>query len=415
MNPKHFFICGKFLLVSCLLIACSQKLLPPTPVAPPPTAVVTRLPTLATSYFEAQATPPQSVGSVIPVRGFPLQLLWTFQAERPIHIPPRVGAGVVLATYGTPSITHLALDPSTGKELWQFPVYDVLGVYANARLIQSNTLILRDRMQVKAVDLATGQLVWQVRDYDIVWGIAANADSVFSISRKFITAINLASGEIVWRLDGANFRPSDIYYNDQTGHVIMIGKTIYVIDPATGIILSTIETPDYCARHGQLYQGRIYCSSSVNGFIMSEAETGITLSNADLKAFPAYVFTPLIQEDTIYISTRAGTVIAVDLDTLQPKWEYIPLPANDEPYLEIISNVAILGNVGYAIATDATLRAFDISSGQEIGRWQAPSVADWWRGGKGGVSDADPVPGVASDGSRVYASFGFDTLYAFAP
>jgi len=386
-----------------MLVACGKEIALST-------ATPAKLPTFSASPGNTQILPTQTLVNVSAIQDFPLHLLWTFQAGRPIHIPPRVAAEVVLATmYGPPSVTHIALEPGTGKELWQYPVYDAKGIYAGAVITTKNTLVVADRMQVKAVDLVTGQLVWQVDDRDIVWGIAASSDSVFSISRKFITAINMASGEIVWRIESAAFNPSDIYYNDQTNHVVVQGKALYLINPATGVVLSTIEARG-CSESGQLYNSRIYCGSKVY-----EAETGITVSDKDFNAFPAYVFTPLIEENTIYVSTKTGTVLAVDLDTMLPKWEYIPLHRGEGLRPEIISNVAVLGTVGYAVATDATLRAFDISSGQEVGWWQALGVVDWWHGGEGPVSDAVPVTGVASDGSRLYASLGFDTVYAFEP
>lgn len=405
MAPKRLFSIGLLLLGSYILVACAKATLPPinTPMT---------FPTFSVSPDNTQILPTQSVIKVATAQNFPLHLLWTFQADRPIHIPPRAATRVVLATlYGPPSIIHIALDPNTGKEFWQYPVDDAKGIYVDASLIRENTLIVAEKMQVKAVNLATGQLMWKVGDRDMLWGIATSATSVFSISRKFITAIDIASGEILWRIESAAFMPSDIYYNDQTGHVVVLGRpTRYLIDPATGVVLSTIEDASGCSEHGQLYNSRIYCGSHVY-----EAETGITISDNNFNAFPVYVFTPLIEENTMYVSTKTGTVLAVDLDTMLSKWEYIPLHSGEGLRPEIISNVAVLGTVGYAVATDATLRAFDISSGQEIGWWQAPGVVDWWRGGKDGVSDAIPVTGVDSDGSRLYASFGFDTLYSFEP
>ena len=112
----------------------------------------------------------------------------------------------------------------------------------------------------------------------------------------------------------------------------------------------------------------------------------------------------------MYLRTDIGTVKAVDLDTMSQKWEYIPQESSGNKKPEIISNVSVLGTTGYAIADDATLRAFSIDTGEEIGWWQSSYVADWRNTNQFYVT----IPGVSTDNSsHLYVTFGEEKLYSF--
>lgn len=108
----------------------------------------------------------------------------------------------------------------------------------------------------------------------------------------------------------------------------------------------------------------------------------------------------------MYVLSKDRGILAVDLATMTNKWEYRHGPA-------IASNVAIVNNVGYAIGDDATLRAIDISTGQEIGWLQVPDndVAPVY----GQTTDGAPIASVASDGTMLFATFGHNKIYAFGP
>jgi hypothetical protein len=82
-----------------------------------------------------------------------------------------------------------------------------------------------------------------------------------------------------------------------------------------------------------------------------------------------------------------------------------------------MSPVAIFDGVGYVIFADATLRAFDLETGREIGYWQ-PKGADlfYWS-----VCTLMPFLGctspsgygMATSEDTLFVSFGDGKLYAF--
>jgi outer membrane protein assembly factor BamB len=306
------------------------------------------------------------------------------------------------------------VDVKTGKQLWQYETPAFVGYWPYTwRVAQGNLIVgFGTGKYVEAINLNTGQRAWISSGFTVV-AIETGLDLVFVSRRSELVALDAASGAVRWRIDSM---PLDmpILYNPQTQHLVVPHEKLYIIDAQTGTMLATIEKDiiDDCPRPFdvlQLYAGRIYCYEGAY-----EAETGELISNVSFDLAP-YFSLPLIAENVMYSRTGSGTVKAIDLRTMTQSWEYIPSGGDVGKHPVILSNVAIVKSVGYAIADDATIRAFDISSGQEIGWWQAPAVVDWWQGGKCCTSDAIPVAGVASDGSTLFASFGQNTLYAFGP
>ncbi len=113
---------------------------------------------------------------------------------------------------------------------------------------------------------------------------------------------------------------------------------------------------------------------------------------------------------------------ALDRDTFEVKWQY--QPQHKLPLLKLLtlSPVAIFNGVGYAIFSDATLRAFELETGQEIGYWQ-PEGLDlmFWPGCTLRIPRL-PNPfdcvlssgvGMATSENNLFVSFGDGKLYAF--
>ena len=328
---------------------------------------------------------------------------------------PRIADGIVVVQESSGgagfTITHVAIDAKTGKPLWRNETAGNFGYWPYTWRVARGNLVLgfHTGEYVEAIDLHTGKQAWISSGFNAVFGIETGLDLVFVSSKYELVALAAASGTVKWRLDSMP-PDSPVMYNPQTQHLVLPYTKLYVIDAQTGRMLSTIDRDiiHHCPTPFdglQLYEGRIYCFEGAY-----EAETGKLISNTPFDLDP-YLSLPLIIDDVMYSRTGSGTVKAIALETMTLKWEYIPSIGLSSRRPEIISNVAILNSVGYAIADDATIRAFDISSGQEIGWWEAPSVVDW-RTAKGGYS---PVAGVASDGDRLYATFGTKTLYAFGP
>jgi outer membrane protein assembly factor BamB len=125
------------------------------------------------------------------------------------------------------------------------------------------------------------------------------------------------------------------------------------------------------------------------------------------KSYPAhtYMFEPLIYGDGLYIATSEGTLLTLNRHTGDALWQY-PRGTGSPPSIELLSNPVVFEGIVYGIFSDARLRGFDASTGQEMGHIQFVDVAN------------DPllqrtVPGLAVSEDMLFVSLGKTKLYAF--
>jgi outer membrane protein assembly factor BamB len=117
------------------------------------------------------------------------------------------------------------------------------------------------------------------------------------------------------------------------------------------------------------------------------------------------MFEPWIYGNGLYIATLEGTLLAVNRHTGDALWQY-PRGTESPPPIELPSNPVVFNDIVYGIFSDARLRGFDASTGQEIGHIQFMDVAN------------DPllqrtVPGLAVSEDMLFVSLGKTKLYAF--
>ncbi len=159
----------------------------------------------------------------------------------------------------------------------------------------------------------------------------------------------------------------------------------------------------YLVDQGQLFIGRA----------ILDAETGQIIHKED--RFGAMT-PPTLTTDTIYISDPRVGVVALDRATFALKWKYQPERKLQGKPLKPICPVALLDGIGYVIFSDATLNAFDLETGQDLGYWQ-PGWLDLSRWpvcttSIPGCSWAARA-GVTTSADTLFASFGDGKLYAF--
>jgi outer membrane protein assembly factor BamB len=153
--------------------------------------------------------------------------------------------------------------------------------------------------------------------------------------------------------------------------------------------------------NGKLYYGAFVMDAATATPVCVHPEYAGSLNPGDL-----FYDLPLI-DGVLYIST-SSSVVAFDTVACQPRWEYQPQARVGGKRPRVVSNPAVLNGIVYAIFSDATLRAINQQSGQEIGYWQAEAV-------KYSRSNDQAIPGVVASNDMLIASFGNGQLYAFGP
>jgi outer membrane protein assembly factor BamB len=343
------------------------------------------------------------------VIGLPLSPIWEYQSPGPIDRPPQYKADHLILKGGK---FLRSVDARSGHEEWHYestrriyaPYSDEIVVTAEAVAFQ--TYLWPSTLQV--IDLETGLYRWETQS--IVRGVGSDDEGrLFIGAPGGYQALDAASGQTAWVSDIRPIRggsailydPSfdELYVVDDTGtHVVLDSETGELRRRLRGE-LSGGDAP-VVVTSGALYVtgGRPESLSAVDGRRNSLLWTKSYPS-------PSHMFKPVVHENVLYIRTLQGALLVVNRHSGDIQWEY-PFHSDSTARLELLSNPIVLDGVVYGIFSDARLRGFDATSGQEIGHVQFVDVAN------------DPltqrtVPGLASSDHMLFVSLGKTKLYAF--
>ncbi len=150
---------------------------------------------------------------------------------------------------------------------------------------------------------------------------------------------------------------------------------MFIIDENEGLLISDFEKIVSAPNDGFIGMKVMYIVDQselfIGGFVQ-DAQTGHIIHKEDrYKTFLA----PTVTADTMYLSAYSEGIVAFDRVNYGIKWIYQPQPSDS---LNPLAPIAILDGIGYVIFSDATLRAFDLETGQEFGYWQPEARDLWW-------------------------------------
>jgi outer membrane protein assembly factor BamB len=268
----------------------------------------------------------------------------------------------------------------------------------------------------------TGKAVWQKnRSHD---SVTCSESLVFSSNfpSASISAFDLSTGQEIWKTTQPQRGFYGVIYNFETGKLIgeeySQSGDFYVIEPQSGLLEDSFLNTSYAPTGGTWDHGPMYLIDRGELFLggtVQDAGTGQLIYQADL--YDSFV-PPVVTTDTIYLSdSSAAGVVALDRTTFALKWIHSPERRVQNKPVRPISPIAILEGVGYAVFSDATLSAFDLETGQELGYWQPGwlDLSRWpacrlisfpgcTRMARAGVTTSDDT---------LFVSFGDGKLYAF--
>ncbi len=348
---------------------------------------------------------------------FPLTLKWQNDLGHSTYDRPTYYNGRVFfpANRGLTSYWY-ELEATTGQAVWSQQATP----NSFLRCLTSDYMVISGMSSLLTLDPDTGKIIWEGN----VGTAASCSDTIVFVigTRGFIYAADLATGEWLW--GGITPRQYNTYpgliYNSYTNDLIVGNR--HKVDPVSGHIRHSSESvPALIPRDGE--RGPTYLINNdqlLIGGTVRDIETGKILHlEQRLNGYAA----PTVTEDTIYIADgvvgedRPKGVTALNRDSFEIKWQYTPYDESSGDILVTMSPVAIFDEMGYVIFSDATLRAFDLETGQEIGYWQ-PQEADlfYWS-----ICTLAPFLGcvgpsgygMAASEDTLFVSFGDGKLYAF--
>jgi len=292
-----------------------------------------------------------------------------------------------------------------------------LNIYSFRRCLTDDYLVVSGTSSLVTLEPKTGRIIWS---WERAHTATCNKDVLFysGVPRDTIHAFNLSTKQSLWAETTPLKTFYSLIYNHQTKELIAkestLPENIYLIEPETGVLKGSFDKVAYAPEDGQ--RGATYLIDRGELFVggtVLDAQTGKVIHKENIYG----TFTPpTVTADTMYLSSW-NSVVAYDRANYEIRWVYPAESAGGLIPVGVISPVGILDGVGYVIYSDATLRAIDLKTGQELGYWQ-PGLRDrfFWP-----VCVPLPFPlctgfsgvGMTTSEDTLFVSFGDGKLYAF--
>ena len=343
---------------------------------------------------------------------FPLNLKWRVDLGSSTYERPAYENGLVFLPASNNGKRYwYGIDANTSSVVWS----QELEQYNFLRCLTPGYMVLSGPRSLIVLQTPTGEIVWQ-ESRPPAYTATCSKEMVFSsgVPRDSIWAYDLTTGKRLWMGTEPWMGFHGLIYNPESAEIISRhGQKFYVIEAQTGVLKSSFvkitDAPDDLnTERGPMYvidRGELFVGGTVQ-----DAQTGRIIHQEDqFKTFRP----PTVTTDTMYLSAYFGGIEAFDRADYSLKWVYQPQPSDP---LNPLAPIVILNGTGYAIFSDATLRAFDLETGQELGYWQ-PEASDlwWWP-----VCSFPPLlcdesarAGLAPSDDKLFVSFGDGKLYAF--
>ncbi|HXV97333.1 MAG TPA: hypothetical protein VEC93_02850, partial [Anaerolineae bacterium] len=191
----------------------------------------------------------------------------------------------------------------------------------------------------------------------------------------------------------------------------------YIVEAKSGLLKNSFDKVAIAPTDGSWERGPMYLVDRQELFVggtILDTETGQIIHKEERYTTNHL---PFVTADRVYLSANLAGVVAFDRPAYNINWIYQPQSKTQWIPLNVLSPIAILDGIGYALFSDATLRAFDLETGQEVGYWQ-PGIFDLLRWP---LCQIPPVPGciqtaragLTTSEDTLFVSFGDGKLYAF--
>ncbi len=359
-----------------------------------------------------------------PAVSFPLSLKWQIDLGRSTYEYPAYQDGLVLMPAdGIMTSNWYGIDAQTGQMVWEQWTKVVgepwLG-HNYLRCLTSQYLVISGSWSFMAFDTRTGDLVWK-KDHANIASCSETMIFYSEVPRNSVSTADLVTGQDLWRGTEPSKNFSGLIYNSGAGELLGThAGDFYVIEPQTGQLKHSFPIVSQPSQGGPPWgRGSMFLIDRGELFVgtaILDARTGEVIHKENRYGSGLL---PTVTVDTMYFPSLSDGVVAFDRSNYEVKWIYpSPLSKIDAVPLDTISSVAILDGIGYIIFDDATLRAFDLDNGQELGYWQ-PSKEDLmdWRVCTYPNPRSDCIvparAGLATSEDTLFVSFGDGKLYAF--
>lgn len=330
------------------------------------------------------------------------RLQWTANTGSNIHMTSPVisGGKVFIATVDEDlkGKAHVdAFNLADGSLIWSYPAANSI---KNTIAVEGNTLMAQDTEgNLMAIDTESGKLRWSKKlDVKvlpaIIEGLAIKDGVVYAGNRNALSAYDIKDGRQLWKnkdWGGGEGTTSTLLIGDGRVYAGAQWNALYCNDAKTGKKLWSAS--DNGIRHRGatplLRDGLLYFPSSESFFIL-DAANGRTIVRKPFKKNVDCTSTPLFAAGNIIFGTAMEGLLALDAETLEPKWNnplstalIYTVPYTRFPGAQVETSPVLHDGKVYLAASDGKLYCIDPKDGRTIWSYSAgapflntPAIAD---------------------------------------
>ena len=325
----------------------------------------------------------------------PVQLLWQTKLAADVAHQPLFSKhlAIVLTTRGVS-----ALDLTSGELVWQYPMprqlYD-----ASIVVYEEMVFVGHDKGYVTAIHVDSGKIAWEAKiggNYSrFVGNIVADADLVFAVTQPtYLEARNIKTGELKWGVNGF-----DAGVDDKGAQLLMSSGTLflsvtktYAVNKSNGDLA---EVNQRSMDNAQEINGRFYLSNAVRDAKSLELLYRIRPNNCSGFKLPFAA-----NQDDLFGVSHCGGVARFDRKG-KIIWEY-------RTDLDAEAPIADFKGALFALFMNGEIHAIRIDNGQNQGVLVTNS------GLSGYVMGAEfNSRGMTTNGSVLLATFNDRNVWAF--
>ncbi len=339
--------------------------------------------------------------------GFPLALKWCVKGEHPISQPIYENGLVFTLDGKQPEVTITAFGSTKGEYIWSAKSYNSDGAAGLPGFwtIDRGFMVIGTSRSVMVLNSQSGEILWE-REPSSRGFALEKEKTIFLGGSEFIQAFDLETGEKLWEIAGQGRGWSQAPLYDALNNLLVLNEATYrLINPETGqVIFETQRLPredqfNYNNNGGQIHNGLLFYMDEI-----INTKNGEVIHKRTIPAF-SQTWEPAIVQNLMLVSDY-DQVIAFDVEKYIETWRY-ETPEINGQQLIVVGDPIGLDGIVYIILSDASIRALDLHTGEEIGKWQGKKVVDQ-RGRQTPI-----IPGFAVGDGMLFASFGTNELCAF--
>lgn len=313
----------------------------------------------------------------------PLQLAWVQNVGSNIYMAsPVIYQGAVFVAsidenaQGKAAV--VSMDAKTGAIRWKYPVRSSV----KNTIAAAEGMILAQDVDgfLYALDAITGKLVWEKKLAieetlpTLIEGLLASEGVVYAGTGSGLCATDLKSGRELWR--NSSWRQ-----NQGSTATLSLNRGVLVSSAHWGELLANDATDGSLLwraskdglRHrssSAVMQGDIFYLASDKSLFVMEARTGRILMRKELPYSVNVASSPLATDREVIFGTATSGLMALERETLEPKWNYRTGPAmiysapyERNPSLTVEASPVLAGSTVYVGGSDGVLYALDKEKG----------------------------------------------------